>query len=392
MTWTRLEPHDVPVLVHLGRFRGASGVEEVHLAAEPTSLADFSVQLKWLHRAYLQALDLIGVSDQATILRRFFCSDLPSQTCVLETDPFSNPQQTADPFAASGVGQPPAPPAHVALWAYLIKDPHGALEKKRLGDSLSLRRGRLTHYWTPGLAGPTHDDVARQTSGILETYAAFLRRNDLSLAHNLIRTWFFVGNIEANYGEFVDARRRFFLQHGLTPQTHYIASTGIEGANAAPAAKVALDAYAIGGLSPEQVRYVKTLDHMCPTDAYGVTFERAATVSYRDRSHVFVSGTASIGDKGDVLHSGNLSRQFARTAENIEAVLVQAGASPEHLSSLTAYVRDAGDESVVRRGVRDRFGNVPLILVAARVCRPAWLVEIEGQAIVPGSRDDLPPF
>jgi len=34
----------------------------------------------------------------------------------------------------------------------------------------------------------------------------------------------------------------------------------------------------------------------------------------------------------------------------------------------------------------------PVQVVVAPVCRPGWLVEVEGLAIIPASNPDLPPF
>jgi len=388
----RYEDREVPVVVDLARFRGVSGVEEIQLTARPKRPADFDIQLDWLRRGSREALESVGAKEAETLLRRFLCSDLSSQARALESCPFSDPYDDADPCAVSWVGQRPPPPADVVLWSYHVSDPSGLLDKKRSGDTLILRRGGLEHLWTPGVTSLTEDTVAGQTWSILSNYDAFLNARRLSLADNLIRTWLFVRNIEADYAQLVEVRREFFARHGLTPRTHYVASTGIGGAAAAPAAKIALDAYAIGGVLPEQVGYVKALDHMCPTDAYGVTFERGTTVAYRDRRHLFISGTASIDDKGNVLHDGDVGRQLTRTLENIEAVLAQAGATTDDLCVLIAYIRNLGDEQVVRHGITNRFGDVPLALVAAPVCRPAWLVEIEGQAILPASHPELPSF
>ena len=56
------------------------------------------------------------------------------------------------------------------------------------------------------------------------------------------------------------------------------------------------------------------------------------------------------------------------------------------------YVRDPGDYSLARRTMRERFGDAPFEVVVAPVCRPAWLIEVEGLAILPESNPDLPPF
>ncbi len=237
----------MPATVSISRFRGQSGVDEYHLIVRPTEHDSIESQLDWVFRAYRDALDSIGLDTQTAVFRRFFCSDLTNQVGTLRAQPFSNPQNQDEPCAVSWVCQPPLPPAKVSLWAYHISDPDCKLDKARQGTSLILRRGKLSHYWTTGLTYPAAETPYSQTRGIFEEYEAFLRTQGMTLADNLIRTWFFVQNIDANYRGLVTARKEFFAEHGLTPQTHFIASTGIEGTSANPAAKILLDAYAISG-------------------------------------------------------------------------------------------------------------------------------------------------
>jgi hypothetical protein len=57
-----------------------------------------------------------------------------------------------------------------------------------------------------------------------------------------------------------------------------------------------------------------------------------------------------------------------------------------------AYARNFHDREVVAGVLQDEIhAEVPLIFVEAAVCRPAWLVELEGMAIIP-YRSNFPPF
>ena len=47
---------------------------------------------------------------------------------------------------------------------------------------------------------------------------------------------------------------------------------------------------------------------------------------------------------------------------------------------------------MAQRQMRDRFGDAPIEVVLAPVCRPGWLIEVEGEAIVPESNSELPAF
>jgi len=380
------------VSVNVSRFRGPSGVDEYHLVVQPTEYGSIDVQLEWVARAYRKTLDSIGLSTRTTILRRFFCSDAHNQVGALEACPVSRCGNTDDSCAVSRVGQPPGPPAKAALWAYHVNDPGGELEKNLQGTHLTLRRGELSHHWTTGITCTTGRNSYDQTRGIFDRYNTLLREQGMTLADHVMRTWLFVRDIDANYQGLVTARREFFAQHGLTADTHFIASSGIGGSHADSAACVTMDAYAISGVRPDQIRFLAAPDHLSPTYVYGVTFERGTAVAYRDRTHVIISGTASIDHQGKILHSGDVSRQLDRTLENVEVLLKQAGATLNDMSAFIVYIRDPNDYATARQQMLHHFGQAPIVVLVAPVCRPGWLIEVEGTAVVRESNPELPPF
>ena len=392
MEFYRLNSGKLPATVNISRFHGHGGTDEYHLMVCPEEYGSFETQLESVLLVYLEALKSIGLDINTALLRRFFCSDLANQASSLAAEPFSRPHNVHQPCAVSWVGQPPAPPAKVALWAYHVSDEGRKLDKIQNSNSLMLRRGVLSHHWTTGINSLNEDTSYGQTCGIFEQYQTFLRGQGLSLADNVIRTWFFVQEIDANYQGLVAARREFFERHGLTKDTHFIASTGVGGMYADTAAKVTMDAYAISGVRPEQIEFLAAPEHLSPTYIYGVTFERGTSVAYRDRKHVFLSGTASIDGNGKILYQSDVCRQLDRTIENMEALLKRADASLKDMCVLIAYVRDPGDHTIVRRQMRERFSDVPLEVVVAPVCRPGWLVEIEGKAVIPVCNPSLPQF
>ncbi len=377
--------------VHASRFRGASGVDEVHVTARPTELGGIEEQLEELSRAYQSALEWLGLEPATAVLRRFFCSDLPNQVDALEAHPLSTRSGGVGRPAVSWIGQAPASTAKVALSAYHVRDPEG-LCTTRCNGSVAFSRGELTHHWTTGITSPNGSSTYDQTRGLFELYSSLLRPRGLSLAEHVLRTWIFVQDIDANYREMVAARRDYFAEHGLTPDTHFIASSGIEGRSVNGSSRVVMDAYAVEGIRPEQITYLAALDHLGPTHAYGVTFERATAVDYRDRRHVLLSGTASIDPEGRILYPGDVVRQLDRTLENMAALLAAAGATLADVCAFTVYVRDPGDHEVAWRRMRERFGTAPIQIVSAPVCRQGWLIEVEGSAVIAASNPDLPPF
>jgi enamine deaminase RidA (YjgF/YER057c/UK114 family) len=212
------------------------------------------------------------------------------------------------------------------------------------------------------------------------------------LYNNCVRAWVFVRDIGIFYQGMVNERRALFFEQGLNGDTHFIASTGIEGTGTYPNDRVMMDAYSILGLKPEQVSYLNDFGMLCSANRYNVTFERGTRVSYADRAHYFISGTASVDKQGSTIHLGNILKQLDRTLENISSLLRAGKASPSDMMYMIVYLRDLSDFDCVKKRLREKFPLVPTIFVQAAVCRPEWLVEIEGVAIKAQKQPSHPLF
>ena len=380
--WLTIDCGALPASAEVARFRTASGVMECHVAVRLNAKGNAAD----LESAYHMALERVGIDLSSAVFRRVFCSDVVNQLQILDF------LSDGAPCAFSKIGQAPLPAAKFALWAYHLCSSEGGLDTRVEGQTLSCRRGSLTHHWTAGLIDTGGNGSHEQTARVIDDYDTWLQSQGMNMADNVVRTWWFVQNIDADYHGLVDARCDFFGNHGLTADTHYIASTGIAGSHPDVAARVSLDSYAISGLHSEQVEYLCAPENLCPTHDYGVTFERATAVSYADRRHVFISGTASIDHTGTILHPGDVISQLDRTLENIEALLSKAGANLGDLASILVYLRDPADGAVIEAALREKIGLVPYVLVDAPVCRPGWLIEIEGIAVIPAHLPALPEF
>ena len=380
------------VSVHMSRFCATSGVSEWHITVVPETAGTIDEHLGQVENAYRAALTSAGLDPGSAVWRRFFCSDIANQAPVLQRHGFSASVSVEDPCAVSHVGQTPLAVAKLALWAYHVVDPQGGLEKSHDGTTLSLRRGGLQHLWSTGMVQCGEASVAGQTQAVFSDYVDRLEARGLSLADHVVRTWLFQPNIDLDYTGMVETRREFFEKHGLSADTHFITSTGIAGTHPHPSTRVFMDAYAIAGLRHDQVDYLSSLDHLGPTYDYGVTFERAASVAYQDRKQVFIAGTASIDPRGDIVHPGDVVRQLDRTLANIAGLLAAAGAGLADMLVFIVYLRDPTDHERVLPVLRERLGDAPMVLLCAPVCRPGWLIEIEGLASIPAQRPDMPPF
>ena len=216
-----------------------------------------------------------------------------------------------------------------------------------------------------------------QTVMLFDKYQAFLKDNGLNLKDHCVRTWIYVRDIDTNYDGVVKARNDIFRQKGLTADTHFIASTGIGGRASGRNVNVAIDFLTCPTVKADDILYLHALDHLNPTHEYGVAFERGIRINLPTKQQFFISGTASINHKGEVVNVGNVEKQAERLLENIGALLADGGATMNDVKYFVIYVRDIADAVTVDAFMENTHPNVPRIITYAKVCRPAWLVEME---------------
>lgn len=302
---------------------------------------------------------------------RFFISDAANQQEML-----SEVLRERGIGQASIIQQPPLDGSKIAAWLWTVE-----------GDLNPI----YIHKVSYGLIGSAPDSLG-QMEDIFSEYGTSLSEENMTVADNCVRTWIFVRDVDTNYAGVVAGRRNYFGTIGLTPETHYIASTGIQGAHPDYRKVVVMDAYAVKGLKPAQVRYLQAKDNLNPTYEYGVTFERGTSISYGDRKHIFISGTASIDNKGRILHEGDVRSQAIRMMENISALLSEAGAATGDIRSAILYLRDASDYAVISRLFKERWPLLDPVFVQAPVCRPGWLIEMECVAVTMDKDVRYAPF
>lgn len=347
--------------------------DEFYLTAKTPNAETAEEAISGCRQELKAALEERGLDFSELMLLRFFCSDVHNQFTIIEKL-WPKSQFCQQIY----IGQQPLDSRFVAVQAYAIK---GLASKKLLPDgSLLIQHGAYHSLWTldyPEKAAP----ASAQTSAILGSCQQKLERQGMSFAGNVIRTWYYLRDIDNNYAGMIEARVRQYESWGLSPSTHFIASTGIEGRSVWPHALVGLHAHALKGLEPGQISYLKALDHLSPTALYGVNFERATKIDYGDRCHCHLSGTASINEAGQVLHLGKVKEQAKRTIENIQALLCEGGLDLKDMLAATVYLRDPDSVREVREFIISTFPDSCAInFTCGAVCRPDWLIEIEGEA------------
>lgn len=364
MIYDRIIFKEYGVTAELAAFDLQSKTKELHaiLHVEPRGEL-FAAQYNRICLAEQSLLALPQYAGLQVLFKRCFLSDAANQPVPLCPH-------------ISSIQQAPLDGSKVAVWLYLASD----MNVEEHDGLVEASHNGYRHLWMLGLTA-NEGDSAAQTTALLQRYEADLQRRGATLADNCIRTWFFVRDVDTQYAGMVRARRENFTEQGLTEQTHYIASTGIGGIPADTRALVQLGAYALIGLQPEQQHYLYARTHLNATSDYGVTFERGTRIDYGDRRHVYISGTASINNRGEVVHVGDVVSQTRRMWDNVEALLSEAETSFADVAQIIVYLRDAADYDIVKSMFDERFPHTPYVVTLAPVCRPAWLIEMECIAI-----------
>jgi len=124
--------------------------------------------------------------------------------------------------------------------------------------------------------------------------------------------------------------------------------------------------------------------------AYGSAFSRGLRLDFpHGITLLIISGTASVGAKGETLYPGDFRAQCWRTFRNITRLLANEGASWHDVIRTTCYLRDIERDYAEFNDVRTEFYNAlgldpyPASTgIQARICRDDLLVEIEAQAVI----------
>ena len=375
-------------------FAGSSGGAEHFISVEADPGLGLAAQISQIEARYANARDSLGLAEDTAIFRRIFISDAMNQAAVVRESALAR-STPGDAVAVSLVQQAPLPGAKIALLAYHLADDDSVRKRRLSKHNMVVEKHGRRHLWTTGLcAGETGADASPsvQTRAIFGELVDALTDEGANLRENCVRTWIYLKDVDVFYQGMVDSRGAVFAEQGLTSDTHFIASTGIEGACAHRYDLVAMDAYSNLDLEERQVSYLNDFERLCPTKDYNVHFERGTRVAYADRAHHFISGTASIDKAGQVVHLGDVMRQFDYAIDNVEALLRSGGAELDDLMHLIVYLRDPTDFTSVSRRLAERFPDLPAIIVQGAVCRPQWLVEVEGVAIAANHAPTLPEF
>jgi len=362
--------------VQLSEFSHEHGRE--HAIVFNSSSNVLSSELEGIYAAMEAVLASNNLRHEHLRFSRLYVSDIINQRVLIQQSTLYGLLSAES--CVSIIQQAPLSHSRVTMLARLSTT---ALVSKSVDRNLLVaQEENATHLWTSNYELPGNLDTSEQTTALFSALEQDLRDRGASVAGHCVRTWFYICDIDHNYKAMVDARNMYFDSINLSPQTHFIASTGIEGKSVPAHRTVAMESYSITNIQPGMVTYLNVPDHMNSTHEYGVAFERGTMVDFTSYRHVLVSGTASIDNRGEILFVNDIRQQLQRSICNIEALLSRAHAGFDDVLYLVVYLRDINDAGVVSTILGETYPGLPLIYVQAPVCRPGWLIEMECEAFV----------
>jgi chorismate lyase/3-hydroxybenzoate synthase len=224
-------------------------------------------------------------------------------------------------------------------------------------------------------------------------YLGLLQFHATTSYRHVWRIWNFVADInqgagdDERYKQFCLGRARAFAAvHATLPGIDYPAATAVGKPAGARSLQICWLAGREPGVEIENPRQLAAYRYPRRYGPAAPSFSRAMLVP---GPLLLVSGTASIVGH-ESIHPGDTVAQLHETLDNLDALLAQAGAA-EAMGSprmgadslLKVYLRHASDATSIERALRERIGaEVPVLMLAADICRSELLIEIE--AVVPG--------
>jgi enamine deaminase RidA (YjgF/YER057c/UK114 family) len=203
---------------------------------------------------------------------------------------------------------------------------------------------------------------------------------------DVVRTWIYVDNILKWYNEFNSARNTCYTEFGLlhngdvnhAEEIFLPASTGIEGKNPSGAATI-MDLLAVTQRSNTgiEIQPLYGIQQRSPY-RYGSAFSRAMRLVEPGEKWVFVSGTASINEKGENIHIGNLRSQVKHTVEVVDSLIRPEGASFSDLCEVTVFLKRKSDFLLYKETAESLgLSDIPAVYLVADVCWEELLFELD---------------
>ncbi len=351
--------------------------------------------------------DTIGTRDASTQAREVYCAlaswlqeqaargvqerilgSLVHREIILgERQRLFGAENDSQPWAASFVeGAPCGREGLAGIQLYAVAGPACApiyYDRSLCGVAFEHQDAR--HVYLTGISGAESGGTRQQQARAMFAQAdAILQATGGSYA-DVVRTCICLTDILQWYDEFNPVRGALYSQFAESRQTDSSwppASTGIEG-RAPGGAHCLMDLFAIGGPGRRDVS-VQALRNPRQSEAYGYgsAFSRGMAVTFDNLETMYISGTAAVDEEGRSACVGDLRGQVNHTLDNIVSLLNTRHMTLDDFVSSTIFIKHGHNTETVRELIEERSKSLANgIYVAADICRPELLFEVDGTAV-----------
>jgi enamine deaminase RidA (YjgF/YER057c/UK114 family) len=382
--------------VVLRRVEGPEAREIFFLCQPAAEAADAGQQAEAIYRAILDVLEAERGSFASVVSETLFLrnvqTDLESVRSA-RSRVLAACQGSPHRPATTEIEQPPLNEGarlEVSVQAVLPNEPPlridsfearpacGCAECAR-SRGLRVHVGEEVRLYASGLYG-RGEDAYEQTLAMFAVSEDLLQQAGMEF-RDVVRTWIHLREMGRDYTDLNRARREFFEARGIDPAP---ASTGIGGRPVPEGHDLCLGVYAVRAQGAPAARSVMSASTLSEATAYGSDFARGMRVVETNKIALHVSGTASIDEAGRTAHPGDFEAQTDRMLVNVAALLDGQGATFGDVVSAITYLKRPADFQRLRKKLREAgFEGFPNALVAAPICRPELLCEMEALAVLP---------
>ncbi len=222
------------------------------------------------------------------------------------------------------------------------------------------------------------ETMFRKAEALLKSEGASFR--------DVVRTWIYADDILDWYNEFNSARNTCYSDFGLlhngdvnhAEDIFLPASTGIEGKNPEGASTI-MDLLTVTKRSNTgiQIQPLYGIRQRSPY-RYGSAFSRAMRVVEPEEKWLFVSGTASLNEKGETIYIGDLRSQVKHTVEVVNSLIHPEGASFSNLCEATVFLKRKSDFLLYQEIAKSLgLSDIPAVYLVADVCWDDLLFELD---------------
>lgn len=212
--------------------------------------------------------------------------------------------------------------------------------------------------------------------------------------NNMVRTWFYLGHISQNYEEFNHCRNLFYRTHqiGFSSSSSSLPASTCVGQHTEKDSLFAEAWFYKSTGYPLSISRILNPYQQEPDGEnylFKPAFSRALLIETNEYKELQLSGTASIGQKGETLFPDDVYYQIITTFSHITEILRQTNMNFSDFYISTAYLKNVEDEPIYRQALRDL--NLELInhhLIFTDICRSELKFEFDGVAYKKNTNDE----